>query len=90
MVVTWCILVIVMIQPVHCACLRSRKTISNISKMHQNDSLYEDTYATVWRETLTVGKFGKFVEKLKFVEENLANLLILRLKLIQQNSRVHH
>ena len=54
--------------------------------LYNNYYYYEDTYATVWRETLTVGKFGKFVEKLKLVEENFANLPILRLKLIQQNS----
>ena len=31
------------------------------------------------------GKFGKFVVKLTLVEENLANISILRLKIIQQN-----
>ena len=34
----------------------------------------------VWRETLAQGKFGKFDAKLILVEENLANLPILRLK----------
>ena len=35
----------------------------------------------VWRETLVQGKFGKFFDaKLILVEENLANLPILRLK----------
>ena len=40
-----------------------------------------EVYNTVRRETLTVGKFGEFVTKLILVDENLANLPILRLKI---------
>ena len=40
--------------------------------------------STIWRETLVAGKFGEFVAKLILSGENLANLLILRLKIIQQ------
>ena len=43
---------------------------------------------TVWRETLAAGKFGKFAAKLILMELNLANLSILRRKIMQQNFSV--
>ena len=37
---------------------------------------------------MVAGKIGKLVAKLILMEENLANLPILRLKIIQQNSSI--
>ena len=43
---------------------------------------------TVWKEILAVGKFDEFAPSLVLAEENLANLPILKLKLVQQNPSV--
>ena len=42
----------------------------------------------MWKETFAAGKFGESAAKLILVEENLANLLVLILKVVQQNSSV--
>ena len=43
---------------------------------------------TVQKEILAARKFGEFAAKLILAKENLANLPILRLKVILQNSSI--